>query len=182
MVGKGWELSNTRRFAVLGAALLLCQYAAVAMADPTPRPDPVDAATVVCPSNEVVANALGRQATTTLSNERECQYSASGAGVVRFLLEDRTLEQLRAEAEARGSEITPVPDLAPDAFAEAIGNSWVMRFPLGATAASLAVPPVLQSGAVALAEEMLAAVVPASSASPAPAATPDRPGMPHTGN
>lgn len=173
-----------RRFAGVGAAVLLCPYAASAVADPSPAPTPSEpVATIDCPADDVVAATLGRQITGTVREARECQYSASGAGVVRFQFETHTLLELRAEAEAAGSDIKEVPELGADAFAGAVGNSWTVRFPVGLEAATLGVPPALQSGAIALAEEMQAAGSPRNEPTPSPGKpADDRPGMPGTGN
>lgn len=182
MVGKGWEMVLSRRFAVLGAALLLCPNVGAAFADPTPSPvDSESSMTIECPAPEDVAAALGRQVTSNMVAVRECRYSASGAGPVLFRFEALTLAELRSAAESAGTTPTEVDDLTPGAFATTVGNNWVVRFQLGTETATLMVPTALQSGAVSLAEQFLAAgPIPVPSTSP-----PDereRPGMPGTGN
>lgn len=176
------ELKNSRRFAGVGAALLTCPYAALALADPTPEPTPAAATmSIVCPEEDAVAAALGRQATSTFVDDRECQYSVSGAGLVLFRFETTTLLELRTEVEASTSPPTEVSGLTPGAFAVPVGNSWVIHYQVDAEAATLVVPTSVQSGAVSLAEAMLEASTP-SSAPPAPPDTGDHPGMPSTGN
>lgn len=171
------------RLAGIAGVLLLCQLAGPAFADPTPEPTPVEAVTVIeCPPAERVAAALGREVTSTVADSRDCQYSARGAGLVQFRLETMGMAELRAAADATGTPVTEVPSLAPGAFATSVGNNWVLRFPAGSEAATLAVPTVLQSGATHLAEEMLAATSSAAGATPPPPAEDDCPGMPRTGD
>lgn len=135
---------------------------------------------IVCPDEDAVATALGRQATSTFVADRECQYSVSGAGLVLFRFETTTLFELRTEVEASTSPLTEVSGLTPGAFAVPVGNNWVIHYQVDAEAATLVVPTAVQSGAVSLAEVMLDASAPLTA--PAPPDTGDHPGMPSTGN
>ncbi|GAB3819041.1 hypothetical protein GCM10028820_22400 [Tessaracoccus terricola] len=175
-------MKNSRRFAGVGAALLTCPYTALAVADPTPEPTPVAAAmSVVCPAEDTVAAALGRQVTSTFVDERECQYSVSGAGLVLFRFETTTLLEVRTEVEASTSPLTEVSGLTPGAFAVPVGNNWVIHYQVDAEAATLVVPTAVQSGAVTLAEAMLDASTPLAAPSE-PTENSEYPGMPSTGN